>query len=84
MQITKPHTSTETLVLPQKRNKAISKKVRECRQAVLRKIKEFYGMSYYELALDIGISETTLINYLKGGRLLNSSLEKIKNYLERI
>ena len=41
-------------------------------------------MSYYELALDIGISETTLINYLKGGRLLNSSLEKIKNYLERI
>lgn len=84
MQINKPHTAKETLKYYQKQDKKLAKILRGYRQAALKSIKECLSISYYELALDIGISESTLNNYLKGGRLLKSSLEKINNYLKRI
>ena len=84
MQINKPYTATGTLNYYHKQNKELAEILREYRQAVLQKIKTSLGISYYDLAHDIGISESTLINYLKGGRLFKSSLEKIINYLGKV
>lgn len=84
MQINKPHTAKETLKYYQKQDKKLAKILRSYRQSALKSIKECLSISYYELALDIGISESTLLSYLKGGRLLQSSHEKIINYLGKV
>ncbi len=74
----------EAIIKRQEQDKKLTKILTKYRQDVLRTIKNTFSISYYELALDIGISESTLMRYLNGGKLLKTSLEKIRNYLGKV
>lgn len=46
-------------------------------------IKKQLKISYYNLALEIGIAETTLYRFCKGAKITPEKLIKIQEYTER-
>jgi len=44
-------------------------------------IKDLRQMSYLDMALDIGIAESTLYRFMHGGNFTQQTLDKINKYL---
>lgn len=47
----------------------------------LQAIKELARLSYFDMALDIGIAENTLYRFMHGGNVTSDTLNKINEYL---